>query len=148
MEKSVVIKKVTLKEASTVHGLIPEFEVDYIDKNIERLGIHHKHPYSLIATIDGRSVGYMISYDRGDVSRTMHIWLNGTIPEYRRNGVFGRLLEGTTKEAIRRGHAQITVKSDKKHFPAMVYSLQRHGFKLIEQKGDSVRYCLEVKEAN
>ena len=146
MKRSIVVRKATLEETNAVHRVIPEFDVDYIDRNIERLGIGHKRPYYLIANVIDLPAGYMIGYDRDDAPHTMHIWLNGTVPEYRGKGIFRELLAALLKEAHKRGCERVTVKSDERRFPSMIAALKSSGFKLIEQQGDSVRYELRLPD--
>ena len=136
------VEPATLDQAVAVHRLIPEFDAAYIIDNIARddLAILKKRPYIIVAKVDGKPAGYMIGYDRSDVSKTMHIWLNGTIPEFRGQGVFRALVDNLTEEARTREHKNITTMSDRERFPQMIEALVALGFKKTEDTGSSVRF--------
>lgn len=142
MTTPIAVERTTLEQAAVAHSHIPEFDPTYIADNINRpdLAILDKNPYIIVAKVGEVLAGYMIGYDRDDVPNTMHIWLNGTDPSYRGQGVFGALLGNLADEARSRGHDQLTVKSNSDHFPNMIGALAAHGFEITEQNGDSVRY--------
>ena len=138
----ITVVPVSLDEAIAVHQGIPEFDATYTAENINRpdLDILHKNPYITAAKIGGENAGYMISYDRSDVPDTMHIWLNGTSPQFRGQGVFSALLQDLEQEAKKRREAHITVMSNSAHFPGMIKALTASGFAVTEQNGNSVRF--------
>lgn len=138
----IVVVPASLDEAITVHQSIPEFDGTYVAENINRpdLDILHKNPYITVAKVGDKTAGYMISYDRSDEPDTMHVWLNGTNPQFRGQGVFGALLRNLEQEAKRRRKAHITVMSNSVRFPNMIKALRASGFEVTEQNGDSVRF--------
>lgn len=139
----ITVEAATLEAVTLVHARIAEFASQtYIADNFDRpdLNISAKNPYIILAKIGGVAAGYIIGYDRSDAPRTMHIWLNGTDPQYRGRGVFGALLGNLVEEALRRGHEKLTVKSDLEAFPAMIRRLEASGFEQTQRSGSSVRY--------
>ncbi len=140
----IVVREATLDEARVVHEQIPEFDPDYIDANLDRLGIVDKNPHIVVAETDQAAAGYMVSYDRTDAPNTMHIWLTGVTPEHRRHGVLQAMVTDAASTARERGHNRLTVKSDKGRFGSMVSALGRLGFEHTTTDGNSVRFALSL----
>jgi GNAT superfamily N-acetyltransferase len=76
----------------------------------------------------------MIGYDNADA---MYIWLSGTVPQWRRQGVFNVLLDNLIHEAARRGHTAVTVKSYKR-FQPMLNALRFSGFENVKTENDAI----------
>lgn len=125
-----------LKRAEAVHRQIPEFVPTYIQVKYHEKQIYRKNPYIIIVEYKGDDVGYMIGYDMSD---SMYLWLNGTVPSYRKKGVFRLMLNELSKEAKRRQHAKITVKSYERFAP-MLSALESDGFERIEVNGESILF--------
>lgn len=142
----VVVVPASLDEAIAVHQSIPEFDATYIADNINRpdLDILSKNPYITVAKVGDKTVGYMISYDRSDEPDTMHIWLNGTNPQFRGQGVFGALLRSLEHEAKKRRKAHLSVMSNSVRFPNMIGALTASGFEVTERNVDSVRFKKDI----
>jgi GNAT superfamily N-acetyltransferase len=123
-----------LKRADAVHRKIPEFDPSYIQEKYLEKDVGRKNPYVIVYEHNGLDVGYMIGYDMPD---SMYLWLNGTLPEYRKKGAFRLMLGELSKEAGRRQHTKITVKSYERFAP-MLKTLAACGFKQTETKGLSI----------
>jgi ribosomal protein S18 acetylase RimI-like enzyme len=141
------VEQATLEQAVAIHSQIPEFDPSYIINNIDRpdLAIRDKKPHIVIARFEGKPAGYMISYDRTDTPGTMHIWLNGTIPQFRGHGIFKVLIDNVIDEAHARGDKNITVMSNPEHFPNMISALRASGFEITEQASNSIRFIKHIE---
>ena len=123
-----------LEKAIMVHRQIPEFDPAYIQSRYVEKKIASKNPYIIICRHDAADVGYMIGYDAPD---SMYLWLNGTLPDCRKKGVFRLMLDDLVAEAKRRGHTKITVKSYERFNP-MLNALANAGFHQTGREGSSI----------
>ena len=130
-----------LKRAIAVHVQIPEFDADYITQKYTEKNIEDKSPYIIIGQVDENDVAYMIGYD---ADTSLYLWLNGTIPEWRRHGLFGLMLDELSREAVRRGHTSITVKSYTRFSP-MLAALKASGFRRDRTDGDAIYLTKDIK---
>lgn len=122
-----------IARAEAVHRQIPEFDPEYIhDNQEERLG--DLRPYIIVCEADNVDAGYMIAYETPD---SVYLWLTGTLPEYRKKGVFKLMLEDLINEVKSQGHNKITVKSYER-FDSMLRALGRQGFKKVGNDGSSI----------
>lgn len=125
-----------LEKAATIHRQIPEFDPAYIRDRYAAKKVADRNPYIIICRHVNVDIGYMIGYDTPD---SMYLWLNGTLPDYRKKGVFQLMLNDLVDEAKRRGHTKITVKSYERFNP-MLNALASAGFHQAGKEGTSILF--------
>lgn len=136
----VVVHEASLEAAIAVHVQIPEFEAGYIKSEYPEKGIGDKCPYIVVGEVGAVAAGYMIGYEKPD---SMHIWLAGVVPGYRRHGVFNAMIDAVADEAKARGRNILTVKSYER-FDPMLQALAKLGFAQTSTDGGSIRFAKEL----
>ncbi len=125
----IMVKEVPIEEAMKVDRKIAEFGGQCSKAFFERR-YEGKERLILLATLDGKGAGYMISYDRyGDGS--LYCWLAGVDPEFRRRGILTAMMEYQESWARKRGYEKIKIKTKNSRREMLSY-LVKCGFNFIE----------------
>ncbi|MBN1327393.1 MAG: GNAT family N-acetyltransferase [Candidatus Cloacimonetes bacterium] len=104
---------------------IPEFNQNLTRKEvIYRLSDNSAQLY--LACLKGKTVGFKVGYDRFK-DGSYYYWLGGVLPEYRRRGIAGLLLESMESKAKEKNFEYLVVKS-RNRFPEMIQFLLANGF--------------------
>jgi ribosomal protein S18 acetylase RimI-like enzyme len=112
--------------ALLVHRSIPEFDDDDLP-DLTRL--EGKDSLSFVAEVDGEKAAYLIGYDRYD-DGSWYCWMGGVVPQFRRSGLFHRLMHCQEVIAFEEGYTSIKVKTRGMHTSMQAY-LQKDGFELL-----------------
>lgn len=125
----IMVKEVPIEEAIRVDKKIVEFKGPSSKDFFERR-YKGKERLILLATLNGKRAGYMISYERyGDGS--FYCWLAGVDPEFRRKGVLTAIMDYQEKWAREKGYKKIKIKTMNSRREMLSY-LVKSGFNFIE----------------
>jgi ribosomal protein S18 acetylase RimI-like enzyme len=120
------IRHAELPEILAAHALIPEFTLGGEAYFRERL--EGKTALSLIAWDGNKIAGYSVSYLQGDAA---YIWLVGTSPEYRGQGVYRQIFEDIQQWAKAQGARKLQLKT-RNSYRTMLAWLVRNDFLFVK----------------
>ncbi|RYG61038.1 MAG: N-acetyltransferase [Alphaproteobacteria bacterium] len=121
------IRNASLSEIVKAHALVPEFyEGGHVDFEGRLSGTAS---FSVIALAGDDIAGYAVSYMKD--TTTAYIWMVGTLPDYRRQGVYQQLFTRIHEWAVGQGatRLQLKTRNNKRH---MLSWLVKHDFLFTE----------------
>lgn len=105
------IKNASLKKVAEVNSRIPEFNTEqFYDEEHFRNCVKGKKKLLLVACLEGKPVGYLVSYDR-DSDGSFYAWMGGVDPQYRRRGIMNALINHLETWCLREGYKTLKVKT-------------------------------------
>lgn len=130
------IKPATLAEAYQLHLQIPEFKEQMaLSKFEEELATTDKVQI-LIAHLNDKPIGYMISYDRFK-DGSIYCWMTGVLPEGRGQGALTAMMNELIDWAKAKGFTEIKIKT-RNALREMLSFLVKNNFNFyqIDQQAD------------
>lgn len=124
-KEQILIKEATINEAVKVNATITEFDApnskDYFQERYKG-----KEYLIIVAYINNRPVGYIVSYDKFN-DGSLYCWMAGVDPQFRRRGVLKTLMQYQDKWAKQKGYKKIKIKTRNNHRAMLAY-LVKYGF--------------------
>lgn len=117
----------SFEHINDVHNRVPEFDQWDISRWKERCadGIF----YAVIAWLDERAVGYMVSYDRYQ-DGSIYCWMTAVLPDYRNRGILKSMMDDLTIWAQENNYSSITIKTRNKRHEMRSF-LANNGFHVL-----------------
>lgn len=121
------VREATLDEVLEVEAQIDEFDGKYDPRRYAKQLDGREH-LCLVATIDGKLVGYKVGYATS--TEEFRSWFGGVIPSARRQGVATALREAQEQWVAAHGYKRIRCGS-KNDFPEMLRLLIGAGYEIV-----------------
>jgi predicted GNAT superfamily acetyltransferase len=122
------IRKGTYEEAEVIHRQIEEFEKEYLSNKLP--DIDTESMVIFIVSLNGKDVGYSISYDRWQ-DGSLYAWMAGVIKKYRGQGCYQALAKARYNYAIENGYTSLRLKT-KNRRREMLGFLIKDGWNVID----------------
>lgn len=106
----------------TIFGNAPDEEV------IERLSIKNDLLLQLVVNEFGTPVAFKLGYQED--AQTYYSWLGGVLPDYRRQGISGRLMREQHEWCVQRGYTRVRTKTRNQWREMLVLNI-RSGFDIV-----------------
>jgi ribosomal protein S18 acetylase RimI-like enzyme len=127
--KDIVIKEDSIEAVVKVNSTITEFDEPY-DKVYFENRCKNAVKLILVAYVDNKPAGYMVSYDRNN-DGSFYCWMTGVNPLFRRLGILKKMMEYLDNWAKEHGYNKIRIKTRNNRREMLAY-LIKNGFNLIE----------------
>jgi ribosomal protein S18 acetylase RimI-like enzyme len=125
MENNIVIKEDSIEVAVRVNATITEFDKPYDTAYFEER-YADKEKLVLVAYVDDKPAGYMVSYDR-DGDGSFYCWMAGVDPHFRRLGVLHNMSRYLYEWVKTHGYKKIKIKTRNNRREMLSY-LVKEGF--------------------
>lgn len=122
-----------IKDALDLERKIPEFEINFTEEDFNNR-LANKDSVILIAKVDDRPVGYLVAYDRFE-DGSIYLWNAGVEKDFRKLGIFIKLMEVFEKWSRDRKYKDIKIKTMNR-FKGMLNYLINHNFNIIDLDAD------------
>ncbi len=129
MAEKIIVKEVSIDEALKVNATITEFVEGYDKEHFEERYTSKKH-LIIVAYVDGKPAGFMISYDRFS-DGSLYCWMTGVTPAYRSKGVLKAMMDYQERWAKKHGFTTVRIKTRNKRREMLAY-LVKYGFNFVE----------------
>lgn len=94
---------------------------------------------------DNKLIGFCLMIEK-QFNSSLHCWIGGVLPEYRKNGVFSNFIDWVIKYAEKNKYSRITLNTDN-HKPDIIRMMVKYGFDITEventQYGDGKKIKFE-----
>ena len=146
MHLEIKIRPGSIEEVVQISPQIPEL-IDPYDATVYQTRLSGGH-LILVATIDGRAVGFKVGYDRYRDGKSFYSWMGGVVPDYRNRQVAVRLLESMEDWCKKTGYCYLQFKTLNRH-KSMIHFGVKNGFEITgfkENKVDSSKSKIYFKK--